>query len=532
MLELEQREALREVFTRLEGEVFLEVSRSPHSTQSEMLEMIEEIASLHPKLHCVRTEAETPVPQVSLRTSQGGAPSSSRVIFSGVPGGHEFTSLVLAILNADGKGRLPDEGTQARVRSLASNRRLRTFVSLECENCPEVVQALNLSAWIHGELQHEVIDGTLQPEEASRLGVQGVPAVFVGDRLVWSGRGTLADLLPVLEKELGKREGGEARPLDLGVVDVAVLGGGPAGASAAIYTVRKGLKTALIADQIGGQLRATQGIENMISMPYTEGPKLSAQLLAHLEAYPVRVLESRKVTALEVEGALGVPDSLKRIELDSGETLRARTVIVATGARWRHLGVPGEKEHIGRGVAFCAHCDGPFYKEKRVVVVGGGNSGVEAALDLSAIASEVTLLEAGTALRADPILVEKLKNRPNVRVRVGALTREVLAGEGKVSGIRLESRDTGAVEELSVDGVFVQIGLEPNSGFLKGLVELTPRGEVVIDDRGRTSVPGIYAAGDVTTVPYKQIVTALGEGAKVALTAFEDRMRQPASAAV
>jgi alkyl hydroperoxide reductase subunit F len=372
-------------------------------------------------------------------------------------------------------------------------------------------------ATLHSDFEHETIDGAVAQEEVAELGIQGVPSVVHEGHLIHSGKIQLIDLLVKLEEVFGTVKV-ENKVKDLGVFDVAVIGGGPAGASAAIYSVRKGLKTAIIAERFGGQLQETKGIENMISVPYTEGAHLSAQLSEHLSRYPVHLFEHRRVR--EISGT-----NLKHIELESGETLEAKAVIIATGAKWRQLGIPGEKEHIGQGVAFCAHCDGPFYKNKRVAVVGGGNSGVEAAIDLSAIAQEVTLLEFSEQLKADEVLVEKLKALPNAKILTRAKSTKVIGDGRKVTGLEYHDLATGESRTIDLDGVFVQIGLLPNSQFVKELVQLTPFGEIVVDTRGRTSAQGIYAAGDVTTIPFKQIVIAMGDGAKAALTAFEDRLR-------
>jgi alkyl hydroperoxide reductase subunit F len=413
------------------------------------------------------------VPHVAL--SRGGA--ATGVVFRGVPGGHEFTSLVLAILNADGKGRLPDAGIQARIRALRGPVRLRTFVSLECTNCPDVVQALNLMALLHGDFQHEMWDGALAQDEVGRLGIQGVPAVFVGDQLLHVGKADLAGLLDLLEERLGRTV--PDAPAAVHSVDLAVVGGGPAGAAAAIYAVRKGLKVALVAGRIGGQVQDTLGIENLISVPYTEGPKLAADLRSHLVAAGVQVLDNRMVERVE-------DGEDKGVLLKGGERVVARQLIVATGAKWRELGVPGEKEHIGRGVAFCPHCDGPFYKGKRVAVVGGGNSGVEAAIDLAGICTHVTLLEFGDALRADAVLQRKLKALPNATVIVNARTTEVVGDGARVTALRYEDRPSKEQRSVELDGVFVQIGLAPNSGFIRDLVEVNKAGEIVVDGRGRT----------------------------------------------
>ena len=422
----------------------------------------------------------------------------------------------MSLLYLDGKGKQPDEGIIARIKNLRGPIRLKTYMSLTCENCPEVIQALNLMASLHPDFHHEIIDGAIAQDEVTALGIQGVPSVIVDGKLLHSGKIQLIDLLAKIEARFGS-ESKTSTAQHLGTVDVVVIGGGPAGASAAIYSVRKGLSTALIAEKLGGQLQETKGIENMISMPYTEGVQLAAQLSEHLSRYPVKILEHRRVSGITGK-------SVKHLSLESGETLEARTVIIATGAKWRELGIPGEKEHIGMGVAFCAHCDGPFYKDKRVAVVGGGNSGVEAAIELAGIASHVTLLEFNDSLKADTVLVEKLKKLPNAVILTQAKSSQVIGDGKKVTGLEYFDRASGESQTLEVDGVFVQIGLLPNSQFVKGMVQLTPYGEIVVDTKGRTSVSGIYAAGDVTTIPFKQIVTAMGDGAKVALTAFEDRL--------
>jgi alkyl hydroperoxide reductase subunit F len=512
MLDPALKDQLKEVFGKLTGTVTLRVAQSTHADQAELLDMLGELSSVSDKIRVEQGSVNSEAPFCELVGSDG----KSGIAFRGVPGGHEFSSLILSILYSDGKGKLPDAGIVNRIRAIKGPVRLKTFVSLSCENCPEVVQALNLMASLHPDFRHETIDGGIAQAEVEALSIQGVPSVIHDGHLIHSGKVQLVDLLGKLEELFGKSSSG-VKAQNLGVFDVAVVGGGPAGASAAIYSVRKGLKTALIAERFGGQLQETKGIENMISITYTEGVKLSAQISEHLSSYPVHLLEHRRVS--------GVKDGEhKRIELESGEFLDAKILIIATGAKWRQLGIPGEKENIGSGVAFCAHCDGPFYKGKRVVVVGGGNSGVEAAIDLSAIATDVVLLEYGDRLKADDVLVDKLKALPNAKVITQAKSTKVLSDGKKVTGLEYQNMATKQDASLEVDGVFIQIGLLPNSHFVKGLVELTPYGEIVVDPKGRTSVKGIYAAGDVTTVPFKQIVVAMGDGAKVALTAFEDRL--------
>jgi NADH-dependent peroxiredoxin subunit F len=521
MLDAELKVQLKEHLSGLGHTVELVVDSSNHEQQAELLAMLEAVAECSDDVRVRITGEHAALPQFAVHCD--GQPTGMR--FVGIPGGHEFTSLVIAILNAAGKGKLPDPALAQRIRRIRAGK-VRTYISQTCENCPDVVQAFNQIALIHGRLEHTMIDGALVQQELERLKVQGVPSVFISDELVHSGRATLPELIALLERRLGQDEDARAAETDLGRFDVAVLGGGPAGVSAAIYSVRKGLKTVLIAEQLGGQLQQTKGIENLISVVYTEGPQLAAKLHEHLRAYPVQILEHRRVQQIVRAAASGTSE----LCLDSGERLQADATIVATGAKWRELGVPGEKQYIGRGVAFCAHCDGPYYAGKKVAVVGGGNSGVEAAIDLAGICTEVVLLEFLPVLKADDVLVSKLQTLPNVRVVTNAKTSEVLGDREKVVGLRYEDRQDGAQHELSVDGVFVQIGLSPNSALVKDLVETNRYGEIVVDAKGRTTAEGIYAAGDVTTVAFKQIVIAMGDGSKAALTAFEDRMRAPAAA--
>lgn len=516
MLDHDLQEQLKTVFADLTQLVQLTVDQSEHVQHVELMAMLEAVAATSPSITVVRSERRAELPRFEVYRS--GAPTG--MSFVGIPGGHEFSSLILAILNAGGLGRLPDPGLTARIRRLRGDVKLRTFISLSCENCPDVVQALNQIALTHGALSHEMIDGAFVQDELSRLNIQGVPSVMIGNELLHSGRASLVELLAKLEERLGTEVTTASSKIELGHFDVAVLGGGPAGASAAIYSARKGLKTVLIAEKLGGQLQQTKGIENMVSIAYTEGPQLSANLDQHLRSYPVSIFEHRRVQSVVTQSSGG-----SLLQLDSGETLTAEQLIVATGAKWRELGIPGEKQYIGRGVAFCPHCDGPYYKNRPVSVIGGGNSGVEAAIDLAGICSEVTLLEFNEQLKADEVLIKKLKSLANVRVITNAKTTEIIGNGDKVIGLTYEGRSSGKSLRLDLDGVFVQIGLSPNSAVVKDLVETNRYGEIVVDAKGRTSASGIYAAGDVTTVPFKQIVIAMGEGAKVALTAFEDRMR-------
>lgn len=513
MLDRALLKQLADAFSKLETEIQLCYRRSDHAKQVELVEMLTEVASTSANITAVETAEPSAVPHFHLQ--KAGEPIG--IAFTGVPGGHEFTSLILAILYADGKGKQPDAILLDRVRRLKGPIQLRTFVSLSCENCPEVVQSLSLMATHHPAFEHEMVDGGFVPDEVERLRIQGVPAVFAGDTLVSSGKASLTDLIERLEKHFGADEEAKQEPIDLGTVDVAVIGGGPAGTAAAIYTARKGLKTVVMSDRLGGQLQDTAGIENFISVPMTEGPQLSAALGKHMSAYDIQFLEHRRVQRIE-------HNELNALFLDTGEQLKARAVVVATGAKWRELGVEGEREYLGHGVAFCPHCDGPYYKGKDIAVVGGGNSGIEAAIDLAGMVKSVTVVEFMAELKADAVLVEKLNSLPNVTVMTNARTTRIVGDGQKVTALEYEDRATKEIALRRLDGVFVQIGLVPNSGFLKGIVDMNQYGEIQVDEKCRTSVQGIYAAGDVTTVPYKQIIIAMGEGAKAGLAAFEDQM--------
>jgi alkyl hydroperoxide reductase subunit F len=515
MLDQAIKDQLRPHFADLSATITLALYRSENAKQAELRELLTEVASCGDKL--AFTEVAETVTGVQFDILRDGKPTGIR--FRGVPGGHEFTSLVVALLNAGGKGKLPDEGVQRRVRALKGPVRLRTYVSLSCTNCPDVVQALNQMALMHPDFHHEMIDGELAEADIAALGIQGVPAVVHGNAIVHVGRANFAELLETLEGALGRDDSAATVAQPPKDYDVIVLGGGPAGSSAAIYSARKGLKTALVAQKLGGQVQETVGIENLISVTYTEGRRLAADLEKHLRVYAIDLLDNRKVEQILDHG------KQKELRLQGGEVLRSSALILATGAKWRELGVPGEKDYMGRGVAFCPHCDGPFYKGKRVAVIGGGNSGVEAGIDLAGICAHVTLVEFSEQLKADEVLVRNLKSLPNVTIVSNARTTEVVGNGQTVTALRYMDRASEKIEEVALDGVFVQIGLVPNSALVKELVATNRMGEIVIDERCRTNKPGIYAAGDVSSVPFKQIVIAMGEGAKAALTAFEDRIR-------
>ncbi len=513
MLDQDLIEQLKSVYESLEAKIELVYFKSNHTNQSELVELLTGLTKASNKIVAVELNQESDVPRFYIQKNG----QKTGIAFTGIPGGHEFTSLVLAILNADGKGKLPDGGVAQRIKNLKGPVRIQTYVSLTCENCPDVVQALNQMAVIHPDFQHEMIDGGYRESDIQRLGIQGVPSVVINDKMIHSGRITFLDLLVKLEDAVGKNESAVAdKEVDLGNFDVVVIGGGPAGVSAAIYSARKGLSVAVIAERMGGQVQDTKGIENLISVVYTEGPELAAAMQKHMMSYQVKCFEQRRVKSMTAD---------KKIFLEGGEFLTGSSIIIATGAKWRELNVPGEKDYMGRGVAYCPHCDGPFYKGKSVAVIGGGNSGVEAAIDLAGIVKDVVLLEYGDKIKADQVLVDKLKSLPNTRILTNAKTLQVLGNGEKVVGLEYEDRVSAEKKTVNLDGIFVQIGLLPNSSFAKGVVETTQYGEIQIDIKGRTNIPGIYAAGDVTTVPYKQIVIAMGEGSKAALTSFEDRMK-------
>jgi alkyl hydroperoxide reductase subunit F len=521
MLDPTLTSALRTHLARIERPVEIAATLDDGDASRELAALLEEVAALHPLLRLSRAPAGSGERAPSFAIASEGAPA--RVRFAGVPGGHEFSSFVLALLQAGGVAPKLEPAVLDQIRGLSGELVFETFVSLSCQVCPEVVQALNAFAAVNPSVRHTMVDGALFVAEAEARGVLAVPSVFLNGTLFAQGGLSVEAILAKLDGAAVQRTTAalDAKP----VFDVLVVGGGPAGAAAALYAARKGLRTGLVAERLGGQLQDTLGIENFVSVPYTEGPQLSAALEAHVRSYAVDVMSGQRVRALRA----GEPHAL---ELESGAVLRSRTIIAAPGARWREMNVPGEREHRGRGVAYCPHCDGPLFKGKRVAVIGGGNSGVEAAIDLAGLAREVTLLEFDGQLRADAVLQQRLAALPNVRTFVSAETTAVEGDGSRASGLAWRCRNTGAAHRLDLEGVFVQIGLVPNTGWLRDVVALTPRGEIEVDARGATSVPGVFAAGDATTTPYKQIVIAAGEGAKAALSAFDHLIRsaEPAAA--
>lgn len=518
MLDTAILQQVTDIFSTLEADYTL-VARCSASRdeRAQLIEFLTDFATTSPRISIEQHAAEGDTLEFTLLRNG----EATGVTFRGIPNGHEFTSLLLAILNADGKGKnLPDEGIARRIRALSGDIRLQTYVSLTCTNCPDVVQTLNIFALLNPNISHEMVDGALFQSEVDAKGVQAVPAVFADGKMLHVGRGSLGELLEKLEAQypsVPQADNASNEPVSRSF-DVVVVGGGPAGASAAIYSARKGLRVAILAERIGGQVKETVGIENMISIPYTTGSELADNLRTHLTHYPIELFENRRIETTELMGAE------KRVIVTGGEVFTAPAVIIATGAGWRRLNVEGEAEYIGRGVAFCPHCDGPFYAGKSVAVVGGGNSGIEAAIDLAGICKRVTVIEFMDELKADKVLQDKVRSLPNVDIMLSTQTTKVVGNGDKLTALQLKERHTGEERELALDGVFVQIGLSANSAPFAEL-EKTRIGEIIIDAHCRTNIAGVYAAGDVSSVPYKQIIIAMGEGAKAALTAFDDRVR-------
>lgn len=491
-------------------EISASLDRSENS--QEMREMLQEIASLSTRISYIERNDDERKPSFALNR----ADSDIGIRFAGMPMGHEFTSLVLALLQVGGHPSKAGSEIIEQIGQLQGEYEFETYISLSCQNCPDVVQALNLMSVINPNIRHTTIDGALFQNEVEARQIMAVPTIFLNGQNFGQGRMAIEEILAKLDTSIVEREAEKITQKD--IFDLLVVGGGPAGASAAIYSARKGIRTGVIAKRFGGQVLDTLGIENFISVKETEGPKLVAALEQHVKSYDVDVMNLQGAAAL-------IPGEVIEVKLDSGASLKAKSVVIATGARWRELNVPGEREYRNRGVAYCPHCDGPLFKGKRVAVVGGGNSGVEAAIDLAGIVSHVTLVEFDTDLRADAVLQRKLRSLPNVSIITSAKTTEVLGNGSQVNGMRYTDRKTGASHLIALDGIFVQIGLLPNTDWLKGTVALSERGEIEVDARGQTSIPGVFAAGDVTTVPYKQIIIAMGEGSKAALGAFDHLIR-------
>jgi NADH-dependent peroxiredoxin subunit F len=522
MLDSGIKEQLKAYLGYVQQPVELVAALDDGEKSAELAAMLDDIAGLSDKVTVLR-EDDARKPSFAIRRK--GTDISVR--FAGLPMGHEFNSLILALLQVGGHPPKTDPEVIERIKALDGDYHFETYFSLSCQNCPDVVQALNLMSVLNPRIKHVAIDGALFQAEVEDRKIMAVPAVYLNGQPFAQGRMTIEEFVAKLDVGAAKREAEKIAAKD--AFDVLVVGGGPAGAAAAIYAARKGIATGVVAERFGGQVLDTMAIENFISVSHTEGPKLGAALENHVREYGVDIMNLQRAEKLIPAAQVG---GLIEVVLAGGASVKARSVILSTGARWRSMNVPGEAEYRNRGVAYCPHCDGPLFKGKRVAVIGGGNSGVEAAIDLAGIVAHVTLVEFDSKLRADEVLQAKLRSLPNVTVIVSARTTEVHGDNEKVIGLSYEDRTSGDIRKVDLEGIFVQIGLVPNTEWLKGTVELSPRGEIEINAKGETSVPGVFAAGDATTVPYKQIIIAMGEGAKASLSAFDHLIRLPAPQAI
>jgi alkyl hydroperoxide reductase subunit F len=522
MLDNNLRAQLKTYLERITQPVELVASLDESAGSLEMLEFLQDIDGLSDRVS-IRFAGDD-VRRPSFQVTRAGADMGLR--FAAVPMGHEFTSLVLALLQVGGHAPKVEADVIEQIRSLDTDMVFETYISLACHNCPDVVQALNLMAVLNPRIKSVTIDGALYQSEVDARQIMAVPSVYLNGEPFGSGRMELGEILAKVDTGSAQRDA--ARLGAKQAFDVLIVGGGPAGAAAAVYAARKGIRTGVVAERFGGQTLDTLGIENYISVMHTEGPKFATALEAQVKANEVDIMNGQRVAAIEPAAQPGSPIT---VTLDNGAALKSRSVILSTGARWRNVNVPGETEYRNKGVANCPHCDGPLFKGKDVAVIGGGNSGVEAAIDLAGIVRHVTLIEFADQLKADAVLVSKLQSLPNVTIHVNAQTTEITGDGQKVDGLVFKDRASGDSQRVDLAGVFVQIGLVPNTEFLKGTLELSRHGEIIIDEKCATSLPGVFAAGDATTVPFKQIVIAAGEGSKAALSAFDHLIRMPAACA-
>ncbi|CAM4191215.1 alkyl hydroperoxide reductase subunit F [Lederbergia lenta] len=507
LLDADIKAQLAQYLQMMEGGVLLKVSAGTDEVSRDMMSLVDELATMSSQIKVDNTELKrTPSFSVNRIGEDTG------VTFAGIPLGHEFTSLVLALLQVSGRAPKVDQKVIDQIKNIKEEYHFESYISLSCQNCPEVVQALNLMSILNPNITHTMIDGAAYKEEVESKNIMAVPTVFLNGESFGSGRMTVEEILAKLGSAPDASEFADKEPFD-----VLVVGGGPAGASAAIYAARKGIRTGIAAERFGGQILDTASIENFISVKHTEGPKLAASLEEHVKEYNIDVMNLQRAKRLEKK-------DLIEIELENGAVLKSKTVILSTGARWRDVGVPGEAEFRNKGVAYCPHCDGPLFEGKHVAVIGGGNSGVEAAIDLAGIVKHVTVLEFMPELKADSVLQDRLYSLPNVTVLKNVQTKEI-TGTDSVNGISYIERDTEIEQHIELSGVFVQIGLVPNTDWLGDSVERNRFGEIVIDNRGATNVPGVFAAGDCTTNPYKQIIISMGSGATASLGAFDYLVR-------
>jgi len=500
-LDTDIKNQLQQYLALMEGIVVIKVSAGADAVSQDMLALVNEIADMSDKIAVEQVQlARTPSFQIG-----------DRVTFAGIPLGHEFTSLIMALLQVSGRKPKVDDKVIDQIKDIRGEYNFTTYISLSCHNCPDVVQALNIMSVLNPGIKHTMVDGAAFQDEVTAKNIMAVPYVELNGEAFGSGRMTLEEILAKMGSQA------DVSDIDGKEYDVLVVGGGPAGASAAIYAARKGIRTGIVAERFGGQVMDTMGIENLIGTKYTEGPKLVASLEEHVKEYAVDIHNLQRAKSIKRNGMI-------EVELESGATLKSKSVIIATGARWRNLGVPGEAEFKNKGVAYCPHCDGPLFKGKHVAVIGGGNSGVEAAIDLAGIVSHVTLIEFGTELRADKVLQDRLRSLSNTTIIANAQTKEI-TGTEKVNGITYVERDTGVEQHINLEGVFVQIGLVPNTDWIGDSLERTRFGEVVVNNHSATDMPGVFAAGDCTNTPYKQIIISMGSGAGAALGAFDYLIR-------
>jgi alkyl hydroperoxide reductase subunit F len=513
MLDTNLKNQLKTYLQNLKSPVELVVALDGSAKAAELKSLAEDIAGLSSLIH-LKDETDTTVlkPSMLVRSTA----KNTQIRFAGVPMGHEFTSLVLALLHSGGHTIKEEVAVLEQIASLQGEFNFEVFVSLSCQTCPEVVQALNLMAAVNPNIKTTMIDGAVFPDEVSKRNIMAVPTVYLNGQQFSQGAITLTNILNKVDSGAAARQAEALKTKDN--FDMLIVGGGPAGSSAAIYAARKGLNTGIVAERFGGQVADTVGIENFISVKETEGPKLVANLESHVRHYEVDIMNSQKAVKLS-------KNDLFEITLENGAVLKSKSIVLSPGARWREMNVPGEKEYRGKGVAYCPHCDGPLFKGKKVAVIGGGNSGIEAAIDLAGIVQHVTVLEFDSKLRADAVLIKKAESMGNITIITQAQTTEVLGDGQRVVGLQYTDRTNGESKTVELAGIFVQIGLVPNTEWLRGAVELTPRGEIIVDSHGQTSLKGVYAAGDATNTPYKQIIIAMGSGATAALGAFDYLIR-------
>lgn len=520
MLEQAIKQQLEQYLANVKHGIQLVVSLDESKAAQDILALANEIAELSSFITVIRDDAASDRrPVMAVVNPEKG----TQLRFAGLPMGHEFTSLVLALLHSGGHPIKLENETIEQIAKLGKKLDVEVFISLSCQNCPDVVQAFNMMSAINPDIRTTMIDGALFQDEVKNRDIMAVPSVFVNGELFGQGRMTLNEILGKLDDGAAEKAAASLNEKD--PYDVLVVGGGPGGSAAALYAARKGIRTGVVAKRFGGQVMDTMAIENFVSVKRTEGPKMAADLAEHLKEYDVDVVTEQQ--ANKIMGAPHTEDGLIHVALESGATLKSNSIILSPGARWREMNVPGEQEYRNKGVAYCPHCDGPLFKGKRTAVIGGGNSGIEAAIDLAGIVEHVTVLEFADGLRADQVLINKANSLPNIDIITMAQTTEVIGDGKRVTSLKYKDRNTDEIKEIELAGIFVQIGLVPNTEWLKDSdVKLSERGEIIVNDRGETSMPGVFAAGDATTTPYKQIIIAMGDGAKASLSAFDYLIRQ------